>query len=116
MSLMEVLLESGEKRLDGLGLYSLNLRDIMNVLSEEEKINGFLDTTFDEELQTELKRRLARISANKANQYGALVEDPNPLPNLIPQDIEELSKAFGPQDWSSIPPTQIKWFIEEIQN
>ncbi len=116
MSLREVLLESGEKRLDGLGLYSLNLRDIMNVLSEEEKINGFLDTTFDEELQTELKRRLTRISANKANQYGALVEDPNPLPNLIPQDIEELSKAFGPQDWSSIPPIQIKWFIEEMQN
>jgi len=116
MSLIEVLKEAGSKRIKTLGLYSLTPKNIMNVLSEEEKINGFLNTTFDEELQTELKRRLARISANKANQYGALVEDPNPLPNLIPQDIEELSKAFGPQDWSSIPPTQIKWFIEEIQN
>ena len=87
----------------------------MNVISEEEKTNGFLDTTFDEKLQTELKRRLARLAANKSNRYGALVENPNPLPNLIPEDSVTLTEAFGPQDWESIPPDILETYLKELQ-
>ena len=115
MPLNEVLTESGQKRLKALGLYGLNPRDIMNVISEEEKTNGFLDTTFDEKLQTELKRRLARLAANRSNQYGALVENPNPLPNLIPEDSVTLTEAFGPQDWESIPPNILETYLKELQ-
>ena len=115
MPLIEVLTESGQKRLKALGLYGLNPRDIMNVISEEEKTNGFLDTTFDEKLQTELKRRLARLAANKSNRYGALVENPNPLPNLIPEDSVTLTEAFGPQDWESIPPNILETYLKELQ-
>jgi len=115
MPLIEVLTESGQKRLKALGLYGLNPRDIMNVISEEEKTNGFLDTTFDEKLQTELKRRLARLSANRANQYSALTESPNPLPNLIEEDANTLTELFGPQDWYSIPPNILQEYLKELQ-
>ena len=115
MPLIEVLTESGQKRLKALGLYGLNPRDIMNVISEEEKTNGFLDTTFDEKLQTELKRRLARLSANRANQYSALTESPNPLPNIIEEDANTLTELFGPQDWYSIPPNILQEYLKELQ-
>ena len=115
MPLIEVLTESGQKRLKALGLYGLNPRDIMNVISAEEKTNGFLDTTFDEKLQTELKRRLARLSANRANQYSALTESPNPLPNIIEEDANTLTELFGPQDWYSIPPNILQEYLKELQ-
>jgi len=116
MPLNEVLKESGKKRLKSLGLYGLNPRDIINVISKEERTNGFLDTTFDEELQTELKRRLARLAANKSNQYGALKENPNPLPNLIPEDVLTLTEVFGPQiDWSSTSPNVLQEYVKELQ-
>ena len=115
MPLIEVLTESGQKRLKALGLYALNPRDIMNVISEEEKTNGFLDTTFDEKLQTELKRRLARLSANRANQYSALTESPNPFPNIIEEDALTLTEMFGPQDWYTIPPNTLQEYLKELQ-
>ena len=115
MSLIEVLNESKDKRLNTLGLYGLTPKNIMDVISKEENINGFLNTTFDEELQTELKRRLARLAANTSNQYGALVENPNPLPNLIPEDVITLTEAFGPQDWSSITPSVLQMYLKELQ-
>ena len=114
-SLIEVLTESGQKRLKALGLYGLNPRDIMNVISEEEKTSGFLDTTFDEKLQTELKRRLARLSANRANQYSALIENPNSLPNIIEEDANTLTELFGPQDWHTIPPNILQEYLKELQ-
>jgi regulator of PEP synthase PpsR (kinase-PPPase family) len=85
--------------------------DIVSVISVEERQNGFLDTIFDEQLQGELKRRIARIKANDSNSFGALVEDFNPLPNIIQQDFDELTSRFGTQDWFSIPPEQIKMLI-----
>ena len=115
MSLIEVLRESEDKRINTLGLYGLTPDNIMDVLSEEENINGFLNTKFDEELQTELKRRLARLAANKGNQTGALVENPNPLPNLIPEDAITLTEAFGPQDWYTIPPSILLEYAKELQ-
>ena len=111
MSLNDVLGEAGKKRLNNLGLYGLMPEDIVSVISVEEQQNGFLDTIFDEQLQGELKRRIARIKANGSNRYGALVEDFNPLPNIIQQDFDELTSRFGPQDWFSIPPEQIKMLI-----
>jgi len=115
MSLNDVFREARDKRLSNFGLYSLTPKNILDVLSEEEKINGFLDTIFDEELQTELKRRLARLAANKGNQTGALVENPNPLPNLIPEDALTLTEMFGPQDWFSIPPNILQEYFKELQ-
>jgi len=116
MSLLEVLNESKDKRIKSFGLYALTPKNIMNVLSKEEHINGFLNTKFDEELQTELKRRLARLAANTSNQYGALEENPNPLPNLIPEDVLTLTEAFGPQiDWSGISPNVLQEYLKELQ-
>tara|TARA_Y100000593_G_scaffold49114_1_gene92478 strand:- start:183 stop:2807 length:2625 start_codon:yes stop_codon:yes gene_type:complete len=115
MSLNDVFREARDKRLSNFGLYSLTPKNILDVLSKEEETNGFLDTIFDEELQTELKRRLARLAANKGNQTGALVENPNPLPNLIPEDSLTLTEMFGPQDWFSIPPNILQEYLKELQ-
>ena len=49
---------------------------------------------------------------NSSGQSGSiLVEDFNPLPNIIQQDFDELTSRFGTQDWFSIPPEQIKMLI-----
>ena len=111
MSLHDVLREASNKNFDSLGLYGLSRKDITDVLSVEEVQSGFLDTVFDEQLQGELKRRIARIKANGSNRYGALLENYNALPNIIQQDFDELTSRFGTQDWFSIPPEQIKMTI-----
>ena len=115
MTLYNVLDEAATKDLDNLGLYGLMKKDITDVVSQEEIRNGFLDQNFDEKLQGELKRRIARIKANKSNSYGALVADPNPLSNIIQQDFDDLTSTFGTQDWFSIPPEQIKMLINETE-